>query len=113
MAVRKLAIDYAAGGFLRHRFVRAFSASIAVFFLTGIVYEAATFFLTPNDSFDLALAHRFGPIGGFAIELAMIIVGAFVGGGISALIVDTLHRRLVAFVILTASFIFALVFGLI
>lgn len=104
-----ISIDHAASGLLRHRFVRAISAS-ALVFVVGVLIA---FVVTAMFS-DSGYAERGDQIG-FAFIMVFVGLGllfAFaVFVSVAGALFDFLHRRLVAFVLLCANLV-VLVFGL-
>lgn len=93
-------IDHAAGGFLRHRFMRALGASwnvIVVFGMLGLIIWA--FFQDDSDYAALGPAALLA----FPIVLVIFIFPIIVTAGASGAVTDAIHRRLIAFFVLIVA----------
>jgi hypothetical protein len=93
-----ISVDNAASGFLRHRFVRAISASwlvLTVVVLLGLIawaiYDEAR-----ENATEMGILLIAGPI-----VLVMFMGGLAIVTGLSAAVADAMHRRLVAFIALS------------
>jgi hypothetical protein len=115
MAATAISIDAAASGLLRHRFVRAFTASVFVGLSAMFI---ASYFLTMPQSLRDPETLKGGPL---VMALVVVAVAAFLVFGFSMMVAafvalgTFVHRRVIGFVMLVLAvpaFLFCVIGGL-
>lgn len=100
MDARAQSIDHAASGYLRHRFMRAFGASWNVLMVSGLLFAIGWAMATTDLELDGVAMNVIGAPIILVMVLALFMIPVVLGVGFASAISDSVHRRLIALLML-------------